>query len=99
LRVLLEGSMALPGVRGLLERHGLVRPIRTWIASQFDSTPAEQADPAYCSPWMDSHKLFFSLCQLAELKRLQVRRGLLSGADTDFAQALITDQDAGSVQH
>jgi hypothetical protein len=99
LRALLEGSMALPGARGSLARLGLVEPMREWIAAQFDGTAASQTDPAYCAPWMDSDELFSALCHLAELRRLQVRRGLSSRPDTDFERALITDPLQGESWH
>lgn len=99
LRVLLEGSMALPGARGLLAQLGLVEPMQEWIASQFDGTAAEQTDPAYWAPWMNSEELFSALCHLAELRRLQLRRGLSSSADTDFERELITDPVQGETWH
>ena len=99
LRVLIEGSMALPGARGLLARLGLVKPMQEWIASQFKRTAAEQTDPAYWAPWMDGDELFSALCHLAELRRLQVRHGLSSKSDTDFGRALITDPVQGESQH
>ena len=99
LRVLLEGSMALPGARGLLAQLGLAEPIQEWIASQFDGTAAEQTDPAYWAPWMGSDELFSALCHLAELRRLQMRRDLFSRPDADFEQALITDPVQGESWH
>ncbi len=99
LRVLLEGSMALPSARGLLAQLGLVEPVQEWIASQFDGTAAEQTDPAYWAPWVDSDELFSALCRLAELRRLQLRRGFSSRSDTDFERALITDHVQGESWH
>src|SRR5690606_34173774 len=38
LRVLLEGTMALPGAQGLLEQFGLQELMCEWVATQFHGT-------------------------------------------------------------
>lgn len=99
LRVLLEGTMAVPTVRTLLAKFGLVEPMREWVAAQFHGTSAEQEGPAYWAPWMDNDDLFFSLCRLADLRQIPVRRSISSRQDTDFERVLITDSVQGEYWH
>jgi len=99
LRVLLEGTLALPGARGLLGRLGLVEPLREWIVAQFEGTEADQVDAAYRAPWMESDQIFFDLCRLADLQRLQVKRRLFGGREVDFEHAFATDPEDCESRH
>ncbi|ARP52326.1 hypothetical protein ALFP_0439 [Alcaligenes faecalis] len=91
LRVLLEGTMALPGARGLLEQFGLQKSMSEWIVTQFHGTAAEQQKAAYWAAWMDEDELYFSLCRLADLRKASIRRNVFSRPGTEFERILITD--------
>lgn len=99
LRVLLEGTMALPGARGLLEQFGLQELVREWIATQFHGTAAEQTRPVYWAEWMSDNELYYSLCQLADLRKASLRRGVLSRPVAEFERMLITDPLTGESVH
>lgn len=99
MRVLLEGTMALPGSRGLLEQYGLIEPMRKWIASQFYAASALNAEPVYWAPWMNDDEEFARQCQLAHACKLQVRSGLLGGRGEGFGREVITDRSPGDAWH
>ncbi|MCD0503675.1 hypothetical protein [Bordetella petrii] len=99
LRVLLEGTMALPGARGLLEQFGLQEPMSEWIATLFHGTAAEQQRAAYWAAWMDNDELYFNLCQLADLRKAALRRSAFGRPAAEFERMLITDPLVGESAH
>lgn len=99
LRVLLEGTMALPGARGMLEQYGLIKPLQGWIASQFGKAAALNGEPAYWAPWMNDDGEFARLCLTADMRKLQMRHGLLRQSGSDFDREVITDHVQGDTWH
>jgi hypothetical protein len=99
LRVLLEGTMALPGARGLLEQFGLKQLMCEWVATQFHGTAAEQAKPTYWAAWMGDDELYFNLCQLADLRKASLQCCVLGKPVGEFERMLITDPLPGESAH
>jgi hypothetical protein len=99
LRVLLEGTMALPGARGLLEQFGLQEPMCEWVATQFHGTAAEQAKPTYWAAWMGDDELYFNLCHLADLRKASLQCSVFGKPVGEFERMLITDSLLGESAH
>lgn len=99
MRVLLEGTMALPGSRGLLKQFGLIEPMRKWITSQFSPVSALKTEPIYWALWMNDDEEFARQCRLADTYRLQARLDLLGGCREYFGREMITDRNPGDPWH
>lgn len=99
LRVLLEGTMALPGSRGLLDQYGLTEPLRGWIASQFGEVAVLNGEPVYWAPWMDDEDDFSRLCMTADIRKLKMRHALLNRGGPDFGREMITDRVQSDTSH
>lgn len=99
LRVLLEGTMALPGARGMLEQYGLIKPLLGWIASQFGKAAVLNGEPVYWAPWMNDDGEFARLCLTADMRKMQMRHELLGQSRSDFDREVITDHVQGDTWH
>lgn len=97
-QVLLEGTMALPGARMLLERHGLIKPLQGWINSQFQSVSSPDRSTSYWAPWMGDDEEFSRKCIEAEELRQRMRGDLLTGLFRTVEKGFVDDLMIGEAE-
>lgn len=79
MKELLEGTLALPGARGLVARFGLTHVMREWVETQITEIKDRGARSKPQREWMTDEYVFQELCLEADRRWSEMRRAIFGG--------------------